>query len=138
MPSAQLASDPSLTVTDLVASDLLVGLRATTSSDGTKVYQPFNIAVSDFASSIVMLGMTQIAANLPGAAPANGGLYLDAGAFCYSAVEGTESGVILTNRAMLASWNAWVASLPTEDPGTGPGNYWSNDGLPTPSVASAS
>ncbi|MBS1103511.1 hypothetical protein JK202_10870 [Gluconobacter sp. Dm-62] len=134
---SQLASDPALTQTSVQATDLLVFLRPVTDDQGTVTgFQPCNIKASDFALSITAMGLLAIAPTLPATAPENGGLFLNADAISYSPVTGTESGAILTQAAMQKSYAAWVASLPTSDPGTGPGTFWNNNGVATESVLS--
>ncbi|MCP1236530.1 hypothetical protein NKW55_07895 [Gluconobacter kondonii] len=132
----QLASDPALTQTSVQATDLLVFLRPVQNSQGVITgYAPCNITASDFAASILSLGLLAIGPTLPDTAPVGGGWYLNAGALSYSPLTGSESGAILTNAAMSASYAAWVASLPVADPGTGPGTFWNNSGVATESVA---
>lgn len=134
----QLASDPALTQTSVQATDLLVFLRPVTDAQGTLTgYAPCNITAGNFASSILALGLTRIGPTLPATAPEGGGWFLDAGVLSYSPITGTESGVILTPAAQGKSYDGWIASLPTSDPGTGGNTYWNNNGVPTPSIASA-
>lgn len=132
---AQLASDPALARAVIADTDLVICLAPVTNSAGQLTgYIPYNITAAEFAAQIVQKGMLAIGATLPGIAPEGGGLFLNAGAFSYSAVTGTQSGAVLTTEAMQKSYTAWLASLPVSDPGTGTGNYWNNDGVATESV----
>ncbi|MFT8326684.1 hypothetical protein [Gluconobacter oxydans] len=133
----QLASDPALTQTSVQATDLLVFLRPVTDAQGTLTgYAPCNITASNFAASIVAMGLLEIAPTLPTIAPEDGGLFLNADAISYSPVTGTESGATLNQAAMQKSYAGWITSLPTSDPGTGPGTFWNNSGVATESVSS--
>ncbi|BCI68053.1 hypothetical protein [Acetobacter aceti] len=131
----QLASDPALTRTTVATDDLVICMSPITDSAGALTgYLPYNITAANFASQIVQMGLKALGSTLPGAAPAGGGLWLNAEAFSYSAVAGSESGTVLTVAAMLKSYAALAASLPTSDPGTGAGTYWSNNGVITESI----
>ena len=67
---SQLASDPALTQTSVQATDLLVFLRPVLNAQNTLTgYEPCNIKASDFATSVVAMGLTQLGQTLPTVAP---------------------------------------------------------------------
>ena len=135
---AQNWSDPALNRATAAGGDLLACLAATTASDGTVTYAPYNITARNFAAALADTMLTNWASQLPTVKPATG-WWLDGGVPTYSgtlasSVDG--SPVPLTASAMNTSYQLWLDSLPTSDPGDGV-SVWNNTGIPTRSLSGA-
>ena len=125
-------TDPSLAQTSMEATDVLLFLRPVTDAIGNVTsYQPYNITVADFSSSIVAMGLLLLGSTLPDAAPSGGGLFTNDGAFSYSAVEGATSGMPLTPEALAASLKALLLASPAMGSSTNFHGIQSNAGVNT-------
>lgn len=132
MAQAQLVTDPALAQTSVEATDLLVGWRPVTDATGALTgYQPYNITAANFATSIVAMGLIQLGSTLPGVAPDEGGLFLNNGAFSYSAVAGSTSGTPLSPEALAASLRALLAASPDMGDTTNFHGFQNNAGVAT-------
>lgn len=132
MAQAQLATDPSLTETSVESADILVGWRPVTDANGNVTsYQPYNITAANFSSSIVAMGLLLLGSTLPDSAPSGGGLFLNDGAFSYSAVEGATSGTPLTAEAFTASLKRALAAYPAMGAATNFNGFQNNAGVAT-------
>ncbi len=128
----QLASDPAFTQTSVQATDVLVFLRPVLNAQGTVIdYEPCNITANNFAISLVALGLLQLGQTLPTTAPEGGGLWMNDGAFSYSAVTGAASGLPLTPQAQASSLEALLQALPAMGAATNFGGFQNNAGVPT-------
>lgn len=122
--ATQSWTDPDLSQTTMQSSDVLLFMRPITDASGNvSGYQPCNITAANFSNSIVAMGLLLLGANLPDAAPSGGGLFLNNGAFSYSAVSGSTSGTPLSAEALATSLRALLAASPPM------GDTWNFDGF---------
>lgn len=130
--ATQSWTDPDLSQTTMQSSDVLLFMRPITDASGNvSGYQPCNITAANFSNSIVAMGLLLLGANLPDSAPSGGGLFLNDGAFSYSAVSGSTSGTPLSPEALAASLQALLAASPAMGSSTNFHGVQANAGVAT-------
>ncbi|GBQ92041.1 hypothetical protein AA23498_1347 [Acetobacter nitrogenifigens DSM 23921 = NBRC 105050] len=128
-------SDPSLNTDTADTTDLLAILRVASSGDVLS-YSPLNITLTALFSSFLPTALAAVMAAIPTEDGTTSPIWLNNGVITRTTTGGSQSGVSLSVAAQFASYARWVASLPTSDPGTGTGTFWSNNGIVTESEAS--
>ncbi|UMM08405.1 hypothetical protein MKW11_14650 [Gluconobacter frateurii] len=136
MPTAQLASDPTLNTTTGELTDLLVVLRPVVGDNGQTTYGPKNIATADWFSSVFLTALATIWDTLPTTDGTASPFWVDAGALRRTTGGGVLSGTPLSAAAMQQSLrNVYGAASATDPDVAGevfnPGDgfvHWSNGG----------
>lgn len=129
MPTAQLASDPTLNTKTGELTDLLIVLRPVLGSSGQTTYTPQNIATADWFSSVFLTALATIWDNLPTEDGTASPFWVDVNTLRRTTGGGVVSGTPLSATALQQSFRNLYPVVPTTDPGVAGDVFKPGDGF---------